>query len=64
MTYEFVSRLTAAGMGQSTVIGVGGDRIVGLRFRRALKLFEEDPNTKAVLLVGEIGGPWRKRQES
>jgi succinyl-CoA synthetase alpha subunit len=56
LTYEFVSRLTGAGLGQSTVIGVGGDRIVGLRFRNALKLFEEDPSTKAVLLVGEIGG--------
>jgi succinyl-CoA synthetase alpha subunit len=56
LTYELVSRLTAAGLGQSTVIGVGGDRIVGLRFGSALKLFEEDPNTQAVLLIGEIGG--------
>ncbi|MBI5606798.1 MAG: succinate--CoA ligase subunit alpha [Deltaproteobacteria bacterium] len=56
LTYELVSRLTAAGLGQSTVIGVGGDRIVGLRFSSVLKLFEEDPNTKAMLLVGEIGG--------
>jgi succinyl-CoA synthetase alpha subunit len=56
LTYELVSRLTAVGLGQSTVIGVGGDRIVGLRFRNALSLFEKDPNTKAVLLIGEIGG--------
>ena len=56
LTYEFVSRLTAAGLGQSTVIGAGGDRMVGLRFREALKLFEADPGTRAVLLVGEIGG--------
>jgi succinyl-CoA synthetase alpha subunit len=56
LTYEFVSRLTAAGIGQSTCIGVGGDRIVGLRFTEALKLFERDAQTKAVLLVGEIGG--------
>ncbi len=56
LTYEFVSRLTAAGLGQSTVIGAGGDRMVGLRFREALRLFEADPGTKAVLLVGEIGG--------
>jgi succinyl-CoA synthetase alpha subunit len=56
LTYEFVSRLTAAGIGQSTCIGVGGDRIVGLRFTEALKLFEQDAQTKAVLLVGEIGG--------
>lgn len=56
LTYEFVSRLTAAGIGQSTVIGIGGDRMVGLRFREALKLFEADPDTQAVLLVGEIEG--------
>jgi succinyl-CoA synthetase alpha subunit len=56
LTYELVMRLTAAGLGQSTVIGVGGDRIVGLRFCNALRLFEEDPDTQAVLLIGEIGG--------
>ena len=56
LTYELVSRLTAAGIGQSTVIGVGGDRMVGLRFADALLRYEEDPGTKAVLLVGEIGG--------
>ena len=56
LTYEFVSRLSAAGIGQSTCIGVGGDRIVGLRFSDALPLFEQDPHTEAVLLVGEIGG--------
>lgn len=56
LTYELVSRLTAAGLGQSTVIGVGGDRIVGLRFVQALRLFEQDPGTQAVLLIGEIGG--------
>ena len=56
LTYELVMRLTAAGLGQSTVIGVGGDRIVGLRFCNALRLFEKDPDTEAVLLIGEIGG--------
>jgi len=56
LTYELVSRLTAAGLGQSTCIGVGGDRIVGLRFAEALRLWEKDPQTRAVLLVGEIGG--------
>lgn len=56
LTYELVSRLTAAGLGQSTVIGVGGDRVVGLRFAQVLKLFELDPQTQAVLLIGEIGG--------
>lgn len=56
LTYELVSRLTAAGLGQSTVIGVGGDRLVGLRFKEALQMYEKDPQTEAVLLVGEIGG--------
>jgi succinyl-CoA synthetase alpha subunit len=56
LTYELVSRLTLMGLGQSTVIGVGGDRIVGLRFEDALRLFEKDPDTQAVLLIGEIGG--------
>ena len=56
LTYELVSRLTAAGIGQSTCIGVGGDRIVGLRFKDALKRFQMDKETKAVLIVGEIGG--------
>ncbi len=56
LTYELVSRLTAAGLGQSTCIGVGGDRMVGLRFADALPRFEQDPGTEAVLLVGEIGG--------
>ena len=56
LTYELVSRLTFFGLGQSTVIGVGGDRLVGLRFAEALVRFQEDPDTDAVLLVGEIGG--------
>lgn len=56
LTYEFVSRLTATGLGQSTCIGVGGDRILGLRFSDALRLFEADPKTEAVVLIGEIGG--------
>ncbi|MEM4406642.1 MAG: succinate--CoA ligase subunit alpha [Candidatus Methanomethylicaceae archaeon] len=56
LTYELVARLTHVGLGQSTVIGVGGDRIVGLRFARVLELFEEDPETSAILFIGEIGG--------
>jgi succinyl-CoA synthetase alpha subunit len=56
LTYELVSRLTAAGIGQSTAFGVGGDRIIGTRFSDGLHLFENDPQTEAVLLVGEIGG--------
>jgi len=56
LTYEFVARLTSAGMGQSTCIGIGGDRIVGLRFREALRLFEADRQTEAIVMIGEIGG--------
>lgn len=56
LTYEIVSRLTLAGIGQTTCVGVGGDPIVGLRFSKALALFEKDQDTKAILLIGEIGG--------
>ena len=56
LTYEIVMRLTAAGMGQSTCIGAGGDPIVGTTFPSALELFEQDPDTRAVLMIGEIGG--------
>jgi len=56
LTYEIVGNLTAQGIGQSTVVGVGGDKVVGLSFVDVLKKFEEDPETKAVVLIGEIGG--------
>ena len=56
LTYEIVGNLTANGMGQSTVVGLGGDRVVGLSFVDVLEKFEQDPQTKAVVLVGEIGG--------
>jgi succinyl-CoA synthetase alpha subunit len=56
LTYEIVSRLTLNGIGQTTCIGVGGDPIVGTPFPKILQFFEEDPETKAVLLIGEIGG--------
>ncbi|MBU7007603.1 succinate--CoA ligase subunit alpha [Phosphitispora fastidiosa] len=56
LSYEIANSLTAAGMGQSTVIGLGGDRIVGLSFIDVLERFEADPETEAVVLVGEIGG--------
>jgi succinyl-CoA synthetase alpha subunit len=56
LTYEIVSRLTLHGIGQTTCIGVGGDPIVGTPFPKILQLFEEDSETKAVLLIGEIGG--------
>lgn len=56
LTYEIVGNLTAQGIGQSTVVGMGGDRVVGLTFIDVLKQFEQDPETKAVVLIGEIGG--------
>ena len=56
LTYEIVSRLTLAGIGQTTCLGVGGDPIIGLSFSKALSLFEKDQDTKAILLIGEIGG--------
>ncbi|AGL01400.1 succinate--CoA ligase subunit alpha [Desulfoscipio gibsoniae] len=56
LTYEIVGNLTANGFGQSTVVGLGGDRVVGLSFIDVLEKFEKDPQTKAVILVGEIGG--------
>jgi succinyl-CoA synthetase alpha subunit len=56
LTYEVVDQLTKAGMGQSTCLGLGGDPVVGLSFVDCLKLFRDDPNTEAVVLIGEIGG--------
>ena len=56
LTYEIVSRLTETGIGQSTCVGIGGDPIIGSSFFDVLKLFQNDPETKAILLIGEIGG--------
>jgi len=56
LTYEVAAQLTAAGAGQTTVIGIGGDPIVGTSFVDVLSMFESDPDTKVVVLVGEIGG--------
>ena len=56
LTYEIASGLSVAGLGQSTCIGLGGDPIVGLSFVEVLKKFEKDRRTKAVALIGEIGG--------
>lgn len=56
LTYEIVSRLTKKGIGQSTCIGIGGDPIVGTPFPKILKMFQEDPETKVILLICEIGG--------
>ena len=56
LTYEIVHALTALGIGQSTCVGIGGDPIVGSNFRDVLPLFEADPDTAAMVVVGEIGG--------
>ena len=56
LSYEVASRLTASGIGQSTVVGVGGDPVKGLTIGEALRHFEADPETDAVLVLGEIGG--------
>ena len=56
LTYEIVAGLTQAGLGQSTALGLGGDPVVGLTFQEAVALFNDDPQTEAIVLVGEIGG--------
>lgn len=61
LTYEIVHQLTINGIGQSTCIGMGGDPIAGLYFQELLQMFQDDPETEAVVLIGEIGGDAEER---
>jgi succinyl-CoA synthetase alpha subunit len=61
LTYEVVYNLTEQGMGQSTAVGVGGDPVVGLYYRELLEMFENDPDTDSIALIGEIGGDAEER---
>ena len=56
LTYEVVDQLTKKGIGQSTCVGIGGDQIIGLNYVDLLELFEKDPHTEALIMIGEIGG--------
>ena len=61
LTYEVGSALSASGMGQSTIVGIGGDPVLGLTFKDVIELFEQDPATTHLVVIGEIGGSDEER---
>lgn len=61
LTYLMVSLLTSNGLGQSTCVGIGGDPVAGLYYQELLQMFEDDPETEAIVLIGEIGGDAEER---
>ena len=61
LTYEMVYQLTTHGLGQSTCVGIGGDPVAGLYFQELLQMFQDDPETDAIVLIGEIGGDAEER---
>ena len=61
LTYEMVNQLTINGIGQSTCVGIGGDPVAGLYFQELLQMFQDDPETHAIVLIGEIGGDAEER---
>jgi len=61
LTYLMVSLLTQAGLGQSTCVGIGGDPVAGLYYQELLQMFQDDPETEAIVLIGEIGGDAEER---
>ena len=61
LTYEMVNQLTTSGLGQSTCVGIGGDPVAGLYYQELLQLFQDDPETEAIVLIGEIGGDAEER---
>lgn len=61
LTYEMVNQLTTHGIGQSTCVGIGGDPVAGLYYQELLQMFQDDPETDAIVLIGEIGGDAEER---